>query len=84
MSHVNHKRTESSLAPLIFYVAKNWQLKDRRIPIGDNPPSSFAEMSLEHKHSQSSKNILVYKLNKVDLHLLCDKMEKMELFKMSR
>jgi len=31
---LNHKRTTSSLAPPIFYVAKNWQLKDRRFPIG--------------------------------------------------
>jgi len=34
MSPLNHKRTTSSLAPPIFYVAKNWQLKDIRLPIG--------------------------------------------------
>jgi len=30
---LNHKRTTSSLAPPIFYVAKNRQLKDRMLPI---------------------------------------------------
>jgi len=33
MSPLNHKRTTSSLAPPIFYVAKIWQLQDRRLPI---------------------------------------------------
>jgi len=33
MSPLNHKRTTSSLAPHIFYVEKNWQLKDWRLPI---------------------------------------------------
>jgi hypothetical protein len=33
MSPLNHKRTTSSLAPSIFWVAKNWQIKDRRLPI---------------------------------------------------
>jgi hypothetical protein len=32
MMPLNHKRTTSSLAPPTFYVAKNWQLKDRRLP----------------------------------------------------
>ncbi len=32
MSPLNHKRTTSSLAPPIFYAAKKWQLKDRRLP----------------------------------------------------
>ena len=30
---LNHKRTTSSLASSIFYVAKNCQLKDRKFPI---------------------------------------------------
>jgi len=34
MSPLNHKRTTSSLVPPIFYVAKKWQLKDRRLSIG--------------------------------------------------
>jgi len=34
MLQLNHKRTTSSLAPPIFYVAKKWQLKDGRFPIG--------------------------------------------------
>jgi len=29
MSPLNHKRSTSSLAPPIFYVAKKWQLKGR-------------------------------------------------------
>jgi len=33
MLPLNHKRTTSSLAPPIFYLAKNHQLKDRRFPI---------------------------------------------------
>ena len=33
MLPLNHKRTTSSLAPPIFYVVKNLQLKDRRLPI---------------------------------------------------
>ena len=33
MSPLNHKRTTSSLAPPICYVAKILQLKDRRFPI---------------------------------------------------
>jgi len=33
---LNHERTTSSLAPPIFYVAKNWQLEDRRLPIYDS------------------------------------------------
>jgi hypothetical protein len=33
MPPLNHKRTKSSLAPPISYVAKKWQLKDRRLPI---------------------------------------------------
>ncbi len=33
MSILNHKRTTRSLAPPIFCVAKNWQLKGRGLPI---------------------------------------------------
>jgi len=33
MSPINHKRTTSSLVPSIFYLPKNLQLKDRRLPI---------------------------------------------------
>ncbi len=33
MLALNHKKTTSSLAPFIFYVAKNWELKDRSLPI---------------------------------------------------
>jgi hypothetical protein len=36
MSPLNHIRTTSSLAPPIFYVVKNRQLKDRRFPILKN------------------------------------------------
>jgi len=32
MLPLNHKRTTSSSATPMFYVAKNWQLKDRRFP----------------------------------------------------
>ncbi len=35
MSPLNHKRTTSYLAPPIFIVEKNQQLKDRRFPIKD-------------------------------------------------
>jgi len=43
----NHKRTTSSLAPPIFYVAKKWQLKDRRLSIS---ASSCPLQSLKNKH----------------------------------
>jgi len=36
MLTLNDKKTTSSLAPpifLLFYVAKNWQLKDRWLPL---------------------------------------------------
>ncbi len=40
MSPLNHKSFTSSLAPPIFYVAKNEQLKDRRFPISTDPQDS--------------------------------------------
>jgi hypothetical protein len=32
MLPLDHKRTTSTLAPPIFYVEKNWHIKDRRFP----------------------------------------------------
>jgi len=33
MSPLNHIRTKNNLAPPIFYVAKNWNVKERVFPV---------------------------------------------------
>jgi len=56
MVPLNHERTTSSLAPPIFYVTKNWQLKDRRLPIKTS--STYEKLSC----SLAKTTTAIYKL----------------------
>jgi len=51
MLPLNHKRTTSSLAPPIFYVAKNSAIKNRRLPIRRFPDCSkrYLQGSVRHE-----------------------------------
>ena len=71
MSSLNHKRTTSSLAPPIFYVAKKWQLKDRRFPI---TPSKHVMVIIQADNGQNTWTSLIdkYCLKCLDLcHNIC-------------
>jgi len=67
MSPLNHKRTTSSLAPPIFYVAKKLQLKDRRFPIVSTKKSFFGT-------NFGTSNLIFYLMKKekeIDLLIKC-------------
>jgi len=59
MSPHNHKRITSSLAQAIIYVAKNWQLKDRRFPIDCNFTLLTEEISSRYAKKRNCKNSTV-------------------------
>jgi len=76
MSPLNHKRTTSSLAPPIFYVAKKWHLKDRGLPIDlasplyeESKTQNFAKFAFEMVTPTSNVFVNELNLSKIGLHV---------------